>query len=72
MLEAGTHDGIRGVVQVVDPPADAGGDEAAAAAVALLHQGGVLSHHDEETEGRANCEEVLHLEFIGTVSVVRR
>ena len=64
-----THDGVRGVVQVVDPPADGGGDEAGGAAVALLHQGGVLSHHDKETKGRANREKVLHLEVIGTVTL---
>ena len=56
-------------MQVVDPPADGGGDEAGGAAVALLHQGGVLSHHDEETQGRANREKVFHLEVIGTVTL---
>ena len=59
--EEGTYNGVGGVVEVVDPLADAGGDDAGSTPVALLHQLIMLSEHDEESEWRPHCKEVVQL-----------
>ena len=56
-----TYNGVRGMVDVVDPAADGGGDEAGCSPVALPHHLLVVPHHDEQGQGRPHRKEVLHL-----------
>ncbi len=58
---AHTYNGVRGMVNIVNPLADAGREKALCTAMVLGHQSLVLFHGNKQCSGRPKRKEMVNL-----------